>query len=309
MTDPDSKSMLIEEIIYDALGHLADWQKPIVKKSIGPQFPQLADEYCAEIQAIKETLREMLDPLPQEALTEGFQTKNYNGRRLLRDPNGTSFQIVNRIKSLESREPAWFISGWHVKAVELDAAHWRAFSSCTLTELTLLSVGLDPRYVNYHALFKRYGHLDPQDKMLGFIEDQFEAIANGLGIDPENEEVVVELSKFYAWTKKVIFKIDSKFRTLLREKFNNLSDETASPLPKPGSEELKPIHKSSYNLHARLLYAIAIEKYGMKGLSDIGRTAKKMQGDAELQGQTPALRPIRLLLKKGHELSSTDDAP
>lgn len=35
MTDPTSKSMLIKEIIEDALGNLADWKQPTAEKSIG----------------------------------------------------------------------------------------------------------------------------------------------------------------------------------------------------------------------------------------------------------------------------------
>lgn len=307
MTGPTSKPLLIKEIIEDALGNLADWKKPSSEKSIGPHFPELADEYSADLQALKEELCEMLQPWPTEELIKRFKQNNYNGRKLLCDPEGTSFQIVNKIRMLKAREPAWFISGWHVKAVEIDVPHWRAFSSCTLPELTLLSVGLDPRKVNFDALFKRYGHLDPQDKMLGFLEDQYEAIANGLSVDPDDETASVDLHKFYAWVKQVKFKISGRLRTMLRDKFPDKAHTANVLSPKVTAQTPKPLHKSSYKLHAILTHSMAVEKYGLKGLSDVGRVAKKIQHDAELQGHAPALRPIKTLLTLGIELSALDD--
>ncbi|UWR24996.1 hypothetical protein K3757_10930 [Sulfitobacter sp. S223] len=307
MSAVDQKEFLMKEIMDDALGDLANWNKPTSQKSIGPNFPKLADAYYADIQTIKRSLLKMLEPWPAEELTKRFKENNYNGRRLLRDPEGTSFEIVNKIKLLKEREPAWFISGWHVKAVEIDVAHWRAFSSCTLPELTLLSVGLDPRKVNFDALLQRYGHLDSQDKMLGFLEDQYEAIANGLGVDPDNEENKHDLLTFFEWVKKVKFKISGRLRTMLREKFPDKPD-TASAISTNGtSQKPKPLHKSSYKLHAILIHSMAVEKYGLNGLADVGRVAKKIQHDTELQGHSPAIRPIRTLLTKGVELAETDN--
>ncbi|MGJ8530439.1 hypothetical protein [Maritalea sp.] len=307
MSALDPKAILMKEIIDDALGDLANWKKPISEKSIGPHFPKLADEYHADIQALRQVLRKMLEPWSTEELIKHFQENNYNGRRLLRDPKGTCFEIVNKILMLKEREPAWFISGWHVKPVEIDVAHWRAFSSCTLPELTLLSVGLDPRKVNFDALFNRYGHLASQDKMLGFLEDQYEAIANGLGADPDDESAKLDLLAFYTWVKQVKFKIASRFRTMLRYKFIDEPDTGSAVIPKVTVRNRKPLHKSSYNLHAKLIYSIAMEKYGLKTPSDVGRVAKEIQHDAELQGQTPAIRPIKLLISKGLELSASDD--
>lgn len=310
MTATKPKSLLVEEIIDDALGHLADWKKPTSERSIGPQFPSLADEYCADIEAIKHELREMLEPWSEDELFKRFHTDNYNGLRELRDPKGPSFLMAKRILALQAREPAWFISGWHVKALEIEVAHWRAFSSCTLPELTLLSVGLDPRKANFDALFERYGHLDSQDKMLVFLEDQYEAIANGLGADPDDERAKFSLLDFYSWVRRERFKIDGRFRTMLREKFpDDGAGEVGDIHSKAASYKPRPLHKSSYDFHAQLFFAIAVEKYGLESPKDIGRVAKKIQHDAELQGQTPSIRPIRHLLTRGLEKRATEAAP
>lgn len=304
--ETDAKPAVIEEIVDDALGDLARWEKPNVEPSIGPKFPELAEKYYTDIQATKHELRELLKPHSLDWLVSHFQTNNYNGKKVLRDRDGTSFKIVRRIDILRDRKPAWFIAGWHIKELELDVAHWRAFSRCTLIELTIMSVGLDPRKVNYDALFRRYGHLDPQDKMLEFIENQLEAIANGLALDPDNDLADVDLLDFRKWMKKVKFRVDARFRTLLRNKYGSMTDGAADAQLPPSSQKPRPLHKSSYNFHALLLYAVAVEKFGLKDLDDIGRAAKKIQGAAELQGQTPSIRPIKQLLTRGHELRLLD---
>lgn len=300
-----SKEVLIDEIIRDALGNLADWSKPVALPSVGPKFPELGDQFNEDIQSIKQELREMLNPLSVEILTSRHKEDNYNRTKTLRDPKGVEFHMVAKIATLMRRKPAWFIAGWHIKELELDVPHWRAFSRSNLVELTVMSVGLDPRKVAYDPLFKHYGRSTEQDTMLYFLEDQFEAIANGLALDPEDEYADTDMEEFFRWTKRVKFRVDDRFRRLLREKYGDASAdkadtevERASPTQKP-----KALHKSSYNFHAQLLYAMAVEKFGEISSHDLGRTAKKIQAIAEFQGQTPSLNPIKQLLIKGHELS------
>ena len=49
MTEPTYKSLLIKEIIEEALGDLADWKKPTSEKSLGPHFevPPIPWQYLA----------------------------------------------------------------------------------------------------------------------------------------------------------------------------------------------------------------------------------------------------------------------
>jgi hypothetical protein len=93
-----------------------------------------------------------------------------DGKRRLHDPKGIHYLIVKRIEKLKASEPAWFICGWHVPKYEADVAYWRAYSRCSVVQLTLLSVGLDPGMVGYNALFKRYGQSEDTNKMFHFIE-------------------------------------------------------------------------------------------------------------------------------------------
>ena len=113
--------------------------------------------------------------------------------------------------------------------------------------------------------------------------------------------------EFYTWVKQVKFKISGRLRTILRDKFPDKADTASALSPKVTAHTPKPLHKRSYKLHAIPIHSMAVEKYGLKGLSDVGRVAKKIQHDAELQGHTPALRPIKKLLTMGIELSALDD--
>lgn len=298
------KEKLVDNIIRDALGNLYDWSKPTAAQSIGPKYPELAEEFRQDIQSLRQELYDMLIKRSVENSNGRYVEANYRGTRTSWDPHGLDFQMAARVKALKCREPAWFIAGWHIKELELDVPHWRAFSRGNLIELTIMSVGLDPRKVGYDALFKRYGRSTEQDTMLNFLEDQYEAIANGLALDPDEETANADLGEFYHWAKRVNFRLDDRFRRLLREKYSGVSTEKPATDVQRSllTQHPKAQHKSSYNFQAKLLYAMAVEKFGDIGSAELGPIARKIQVIAELQGQTPSVRPIKQLLTKGHQL-------
>lgn len=84
----DEKETLIARIISEALGNLEEWEIPIVKPSLGPSFPELADEYHEQLCALKKELHDLLEQYTIEGLTQTFCRKNHNGRFSLSDRHG-----------------------------------------------------------------------------------------------------------------------------------------------------------------------------------------------------------------------------
>ena len=177
------------------------------------------------------------------------------------------------------------------------------YSTCSLAELNVLSVGLDPRKVAYDALFRRYGHSNEQDEMLYFLEDRYEAIANGLRIDPENQDAPADMELFFHWTQEVGFQLENRFRRMLREKFKRSSSIQKRDVNKSNNIlQQERLHRSSYNFHAILLYSMAVEKFGLDDRSKIPQAIKRIKNCAELQGQTASRKPIQDLLETGCRL-------
>lgn len=303
----DRKENLIAQVTSIALGKLALWEKPVVGVSLGPAFPELADRFDHQIFLLFGELRRHLEQFSVESLTQEFLLKK-DGRFRLADPHGLSFGIAKKIAGLHAKQPAWFISGWHVRASELNVGYWRAFSSCSLAALSLLSVGLDPRKVTYDALFGYYGYSEEQDAMLYFFEDRYEAIANGLGLDPDSQGLNVDFGEFFSWTNNVGFSLDIRFRRMLKEKYkNSVAVPNSQHRVKAEDSSSNKMHFSRYKYHAKLLYAVAVEKFGLDDPRKISTAAKSIQHCAELRGQPASLAPIRHLLETGHRLCKEEE--
>lgn len=117
------KEKLVTEIIDDALGDLSHWSMPVVIQSIGPNYPELAEQFSKDIKSTKRDIREILSIQSVENLKTRYIAVNHHGVKSLRDSNGVDFQMVAKIVALTRREPAWFFAGWHVKKLELDVPH------------------------------------------------------------------------------------------------------------------------------------------------------------------------------------------
>lgn len=303
----DTKQAKKMEVISRALGDMAQYEPPDAKPSIGPSFPDIAEDFKEQHLALCEKLDAHLEPWTVEGLQAEFLTKGPNGFYRLEDPHGLSCELVQQIIQLRSQKPAWFISGWHVKPHEVDVGYWRAFNSCSLPELTLLSLGLDPRKITYDALFTHYGHSDAQDQMLYFVEDVNEAIANGLNVDPDGDQKV-DLRVFDVWRKSVGFSLENRFTRLLREKFRSAAG--AAKVERAKREETRDarqMHANRYNFHAKLLHSIAVEKFGLGKDREISSAAKAMQLCAELQGHNVSRAPIVRLLETGQRMHIAEE--
>ncbi|MCJ7872666.1 hypothetical protein [Phaeobacter sp. J2-8] len=67
-----AKEKLVDEIINDALGSLSDWNKPEARPSVGPKFPELAEQFSQDIQGIKQELRGKLSKRSFEDLKKSL---------------------------------------------------------------------------------------------------------------------------------------------------------------------------------------------------------------------------------------------
>lgn len=304
----DSKNEVISKVISNALGELAHYKEPVVRASIGPSFPEIAEHFEEQRVLLCDELRKHLELFSIEDLNQDFLRKGNNGRFRLNDLLGASFEFVSRIENLRRKQPAWFISGWHVRAHEVDVTYWRAFNRCSLAELTILSIGLDPRKVTYDALFRHYAHSNEQDLMLYFFEDQYEAIANGLGLDPDNQDLNVDLGDFFTWAKNVGFVLELRFRRMLREKYRDpIVLLNAKQDQQSDRNDGDKLHGSRLNFHAKIIYSMAVGKFELDDPSKFGAVAKAIQNCAQLQGQPGSLKPIRDLLELGYRLCKDEE--
>lgn len=182
-------------------------------------------------------------------------------------------------------------------ALQLDVAYWRQFQTYNLTQAALLCVGRDPRKTTFDLVMALNGRSPEADELLCFLEDLYEAIANGLGVDPKDGEAKVDAQALLGWVDSKSVQIDPRFRRMLK-KFPPVGVEEPSRNPiEPIALEKRP-HRSTVKACARVVGAIALTKYGLKDKDMARHVAKKMVHDGDLTGlqfDTKTVRDLQLL--------------
>ena len=297
--DKENKDDLIGHIVAEAFEDLNEWKRPLTLKSVGPCFPFVYESFEEDLETLRQDIRHALSQYSVEDLKTEFPSSKTGAFNPLFNPDGRHGRLAKRLSKLKKSVPQDFVGGWSVKGKEVDISHWRGFSSVTLAEATLLSVGRDPRFTNYDALFLTYGRSTEANALLYFLEDRYEAIANGLGADPENGAAKVEVAKLFDWILFAAVHVDERFRRMLltQRKVKPKTDDPA--VPAIASFASPPLHRSSIKTHARIVTALAISKYGLTDERAISKVAKRIQNDAELRGLGFDKRVVINLLRLG----------
>lgn len=300
MSEPE-KDQMIDGIIRFALEDLMSWSEPLPLKNIGPAYPEVFKRYTAALQDFQADLRAYLAMLPVEELQQDFPPTTTAARNLLFDGDGRAGHLAQRLARLKKDRPMDYVGGWAIKGREVDQPHWRGMARYTLAEAAMLSLGRDPRKTTFAAVMKHYGRSDPGDQVLYFLEDRYNAIADGLGLDRNDEDAMIDADAFYAWIDTFSVSVDERFRRMIHERRKRLAEAAPKP-PVPSDPRVlpeKPLHGASARAHAKIVLAMAMRKYGLKGAEDIGKAVKAIQSDGDLLGLAFDQKAVRALLKDG----------
>lgn len=291
----------VNQIVDHALEDLATWTPPRPLESLGPSFPEICDGFLVKVSDLRRDMVATLITYPLQSLEMDYPAVANPKRNPFFDIHGRHAGLAKRLKQLKDAIPQDFLGGWAIDGKATDLPHWRGFQSYSLAEATLLSVGRDPRLTSFDYLFTTYGRYDEADEMLYWLEDRHDAMANGLGLDPDDSTQRVDVDRFFAWVEASGFRIDLRFRRMLKERQKRAGGSKSELKITPKQVE-RPLHKSSWNLHARIITAMAITKYGLENDGKIARVAKAIQNDAACEGLGFDLKPLRLLLRAGLEM-------
>lgn len=290
----------IEKIIKRNLEDLAGWERPDVKKGLGPYFPDVFDEFEADLNAATSHMRQVLSKASEDELTAEFDFQPYSFQNKLTHIQGAhDFTFARRLKTMKERKPAWFAGGWNVASKRGGFAQWCKRESLTLNEVALLSAGIDPSETDFDKVFLEYGKDSRTDEVLYYLEYVYDSIARGLNLDLDCPKTV-PLLEIYAWIKSNRFSIDPMFRKALDTRFkgNALSETFRVGTGRSGE---KSMHGATYKLHARILFAIAKSKFGLEDAAQISRVAREIERAVHLEGMTAEPKLIRGLLWGGFE--------
>lgn len=293
--DREAKRDLISAIIEYALEDLRDWQPPTPRKGIGPAFPEVFREFHAALNALRADLQARLDQYGTEELRRDFPPSTTPRFNALFDRNGLHYDLADRLADLKERTPGTYVGGWAIAEKQIDLEHWRGHAEYRLKDACLLSVGRDPRFTNYDSVFESYGKSPQGDEVLGFLEDFCERIAGGFRLDPDDPGALVDAAEFFDWVKRHRVQIDLRFRRMLKEKFPQSSAPPELAQATASAAEPK-LHGSTKTVLSRILLAVAMAKYGLDDGKKIGKVARAMQSDGDLNGLSFDSETVRKLL-------------
>lgn len=302
------KDQMIDGIIRFALEELVSWSAPVPLKNIGPAYPEVFKQFTAALEVFRADLRAYLLMLPVQELQQDFPPTTTAVRNPLFDGNGRAGHLAQRLARLKKDRPMDYVGGWAIKGREVDQPHWRGMAAYTLAEAAMLSLGRDPRNTTFAAVMKHYGRSDPGDRVLYFLEDRYNAIADGLGLDRNDEDGKIDADQFYIWIDTFSVSLDERFRRMINDRRKRLAAAAPKPPVQPATRRLpeKPLHGASARAHAKIVLAMAMQKYGLKGDEGIGRAVKAIQDDGDFLGLNFDQKVIRALLKDG--LQALEDA-
>jgi hypothetical protein len=270
MTKPDQElEDLIEEILKRTLDELSDWVPVKLMPGVGPQHPQVHFEFETKLKAYRKNVRLMLGRKTIEELRSDYLKSTENVHNPLTQPHGVHFQLCKELNCLKKTRPPWFGSGWSEQSHLLDVGYWIATTTLSINEAALLMVGVDPRKVNYEALFGWYGNDVRTDDVLYFLEDCFELLVRRFG-DPDDGLVVIDLGEFCTWVEGSGRTVSNELEEIIKQQ--NLGVVTGSRKRGSPSQD-KSLHGTSRSMFQRALLAVAIDHYGFKEKTDSARVA------------------------------------
>ena len=281
MTETEfEKRELIEEIIRRTLDDLADWNPPRLLPGIGPQYPEIFQEFAERKSSYCAKVRELLARKTVEQLRSEFLKDFGSAFNPLLQLKGIYFDYAKELDRLRKSLPPWFAGGWSVDRFRLDAAYWVDASSITISEAALMFVGLDPRKVQYEALFDGYSLDNRTDEVLYFLEDRFELLVRRFG-DPDEDKVSISLAELCHWIAQENITVSYELSEIVKRKGSN-ADSSGR---KSGATDFdKPLHARTRLMFQRVLVIAAIDAYGLRARKDSARVAKLMVSAGDFLG-------------------------
>jgi hypothetical protein len=296
MTDLDfQKTELIEKIMRRALGDLYDWRSPKLMPGIGPQYPQIFQEFEQRRSSYCTKIKELLEAKTVVQLRSEFLRSVGSALNPFLQHNGIYFESVAELDRLCKSRPPWFAGGWCVDRFRLDAEYWGAAHAVTAFEAALMLVGVDPRKVIYDALFDGYGQDNRTDEVLYFLEDQFELIVRKFG-DPDEAKVSIPIRELSLWVEREDVSVSYELARIVQRKTKN----EASKGRKVGTADAnKRVHARTREMFQRALVVAAINAYGLHSKKDAARVARKMVSEGDFLGFRLDAKKLALQIRAG----------
>ncbi len=225
-------------------------------------------------------------------LGEGFAPSGRGVTALARSTMAPSIMLA-----LDLRKQPWFQGGLGHLDFQANFRHWATMAYLNLDEAVCLTLGVPPTTFSEAELRKfSKDEFDPAIRSwhVGrFIGRRYEVLRRRF--DPQTTgEVAIQTMELTDWIQEVDLEVPEKFRKVFLKRFEAVATREVS-----GGRQGPSVHRRELNSVARLLTAIAIDRYGFQPHSQRGHAPAKLKNIADQQGLEISEETILKFLRLG----------
>ena len=287
-----------QRLLQYRFGDLLTWKAPVLVKSIGPFNPEafrpFDDERLAMIEACVAKLASFTD---EEIATISAP----GGRDTMVGRNWSQFRM-NDPQLLSRRQPPWYLGGLGHPDYAADFEHWTKMPHFKVSELTTLSVGVEPSAFGWRNLVELASSAEREKfvKPIEFLLKRYDKLHRQFS--HSGRDTTVLPTDFLRWASKFRVEVHAGFLGPLVEFHQKeTTDSPTSVARKPDKREIDSV--------AQLFTAMAIEYFGYVPDRARNTTTRDILSLASSMGMSITEDTILKYLKHGASFISQDWVP
>lgn len=248
----EPKADAVEMILKEKFGKLHFWTMPIIRKTVGPYTPEVFSRFASRRTKLIEECKQVLDSSETAEMIEQVHSEDKDME--LRALEWEEF-LRPEINALIHQMPNWMSGGFGHPDYVADFEYWGQMAEFKLHEALLLSVGIEPRYVDERVIdsaAKKIGqnNLIPAIEYLAKRREQFRRhFPSGY-----NDWYAISPRALKSWFDEISLDVYPDFYAQLDRRFPNA-------LTKVESGPEKEISQQERETLLKLIAAMACEQY------------------------------------------------
>ena len=282
------------------LGNLATWQVPSILQTVGPYEPEVFEAFEKRRRELADAVRNRLRNYSDEQLTELTDGKRRDQPETL---NLWRSFLCAGIEQLKHRIPPWYAGGLGHPDFAADFGYWCKMPSFSVAEVTILSVGVEPRHLEKMLIDKtvKRTEIERSWPALQFLFRRYDQLKRKF--DPQSFGWKFHPIDFLAWAERVDFESSPQFLSLLK-KYHSTAERSGAAnhaSNKPDRREIDSI--------VQLFAAMAIETYGYVPNQKRSPVPREIAEMAATMGLEISDDTVRKYLRRGASFIPSDWSP
>jgi len=298
LADDDSDDFSLtgerQRLLQGKLGALLFWRVPQLIQTVGPFDPSAFDPYDKKRRKLIDACVERLGTHSDEQISEIVQ----NWEERAKDPHGWRKFLTDDIHTLKSKIPEWYIGGFGHPDHVADFDYWTKMLRFDVSELTCLTVGINPNEFSARPLMDLSSSIDRGKfcRPLEFLIQRYEQLQRAFGHHN------VYQKDFIQWATQFEFEVHPGFIGPMK-RFHAAAKAAVETIPpqKPDQREIDKI--------AQLFTALAIDALGYVPSQHRSPVPKEICEIAASMGLSVSEDTVRKYLRSGASFIPADWKP